>query len=125
MEPASDLRQDREAQLLAILHDVVFGLTQGEHAALKSVPAGHDLDDYMTVDELRFQTRAMHVCQQLHIERNSRGFQALTDDALDAAYQVRAELLAYEQGINKRVVTPDNDFTERGLSFPDCDTLPL
>lgn len=125
MRPASDLHQGREAQLLAILHDVVFGLTESEHAALKSVPPGHDLDDYMTVDELRFQNRAMHVCQQLNNERNSHGFQALTDDALDAAKKARAELLAYELETSKRVVTADNDFTERGLPFPDDNTLSL
>lgn len=124
MVPAPDLRQRRKAQLLAVLHDGVFGLTQREHAALKRVPPRYDLDDYMTADELRFQVRVLHVCRQLHIERNSRGFQALIDDALDAANLVRAELLAYEHETGKRVVTADNDFTERGLPFPDGDTSP-
>ena len=118
MAPDRELHQTYEAQLLAILHDGVFALTLSEHAMLKDVPAGHDLDDYMTSDELRFQARAMQICRKLHIERNSHGFQALADDALDAANQVRAELLAYEHESGTRVVTADNDFTGRGLPFP-------
>ncbi|GEM_PF-3439364 len=108
----------REAQLLAMLHVGVFGLTRAEHAALKKVPIGGDLNDYLTTNELRFQARAMQVCRQLHVTRNSHGFRALADDALDAAKQVRGELLAYEQETGKRVVTADNSFIERGLPFP-------
>jgi hypothetical protein len=96
----------------------VFGLTQSEHAALKGVPSGRDLDDYMTADELRNQVRAMEVCRQLHIERNSRGFRALTDDALDAVKQVRADLPVCEKETGKHIVTAENDFILRGLLFP-------
>ena len=111
-------RPSPEQQLLAILHTGVFGISQHEHAILKGVAPGHMLDDYMTVDELRFQSRAFQVCQELHAARNSYGFRALADDVLDAARQVRAELLAYEQETGKLVVTAENDFSLRGLPFP-------
>lgn len=77
----------------------------------------------MTTNELRFQTHALLMCQQLHRRCDSLGFAALADDVLDAANLVRAELLAYDEETVKRVVTADNDFTERGLPFPDGEFL--
>ncbi len=111
-------RAQQEAQLFEILHHGVFGLTREEHAAVKHMPAGQDLDDYLTAEELRFLNRAMQVCEQLHQTRDTQGFPGLCDDALDAARQVHAELLNYEQEMGRPVLTAENDFSLRGLRHP-------
>ncbi len=102
---------DNQARLLNLLHHGIFGLTIDEYLRLKGAPDGADLDDYLTIDELRFQTRGMQLCAQLHRERGSHDFAALSDDVMDAARIVRAELLAYEAQAGKTVVTADSSDT--------------
>lgn len=105
-------------RLIDIIHYGVFQMSRADHAALKHVPDGQALGDYMTDDELRFFTRALQVCGTMHEEHHSYGFYALANDALDAAIQVQQEMLAYEAETGKAVLTAENDFSLRGLRHP-------
>ena len=93
-------------KLFALLHQGVFGVAREQHAALKGVPLS-ELDENMTIDEMRFHTKAMRLAEQLHVERNSYGFRAIADDVMDAARQVHAEMVVFEQATGKTVTTAE------------------
>ena len=100
---------DYKPTLFGLLHQGVFGISQEQHAALKGVPLS-ELDENMTVDELRFHNKAMVLCNDLHMERNSYGIRAIADDVMDAARQIRAEIVEYERTTGKTVTTAEIPF---------------
>ncbi len=93
-------------RLFELLHHGLFGVTRAEHAALKGV-ALRDLDDSMSLDEMRFHTKAMVLATILHTQRKSYSFQAIADDVMDAARSVRNEMQEHEAMTGRAVVTAE------------------
>ncbi len=111
------IQDDEYAILTDQLHMGTFGLSIAEHKALKDFPITRrgkkltykgDLPPAMTMTELVLNSLAGTVARDLHIARNSQGFQQITGDVTDAGAIVAETRLKIEDATGHPVVSPRN-----------------
>lgn len=98
------------------IHRGAFGLTVQEHRALKHLPANEDLRDHMSLAELTLIAFAEGFATVLHQERNTRGFEALLQDATEAGEVAGGARRLMESALGRPVTSGSNFLKEERSS---------
>jgi len=104
------------------LHMGTFGISVQEHMGFKGYPVIRkgkqlvhkgDLREGMTVMELAVSTFAENLTRGLHVERNSQGFQQVSQDVNDASNLARQNRETIEELTGRPVLSSTNMMIER------------
>ncbi|SRR5712692_10355793 len=103
------------AILTETIHRGTFNLTIQAHKSLKSLPKSANPRDHMTPIELAMVALGEATAVENHRDRDSQGFDALQQDAIDAGSAAGEARKAFEKARGKRVVSSENYLHLKGV----------